>query len=218
VTVCKSGNPDAVQLWATDWIHKIVRLTGLEIASRQPVDVQRWIEGVTDFATKKLHSGERSCVLADAQFVIARSHGFTSWPGMAEHIEQLTKLRSSVAQFELAADAVVAGDIRTLDRLLRENPGLVRERSKREHRATLLHYTSANGIEGYRQKTPKNIVDIADLLLTLVVGITGRIRDFSNRNAESHDLNCRSSLESGQTLGLELPQPQVSAFPLWQLG
>jgi Ankyrin repeats (3 copies) len=165
VNVCKSGNPDAVQLWATDWIDKIVRLTGLEIASRQPVDVQRWIEGVTDFATKKLHSGERRCVLADAQFVIARSHGFTSWPGMAEHIEQLTKLRSSVAQFELAADAVVAGDIRTLKRLLRENPGLVRERSKREHRATLLHYTSANGIEGYRQKTPKNIVEIADLLL-----------------------------------------------------
>jgi hypothetical protein len=55
-------------------------------------------------------------------------------------------------------------------------------------------------------------------IISLVAGITGRIRDFSSRNAESRYLNCRSSLESGQTLGLELPQPQVSAFPLWQLG
>lgn len=165
VNVCKSGNPDAVHLWASDWIHKVVHLSGLEIAPRQPVEVERWIEGVTEFATKKLHSGKRNCVLADAQFVIARSHGFTSWASMAEHFEQLTKPASSVAQFEAAADAVISGDVETLKRLLQENPGLVRERSKREHRATLLHYTSANGIEGYRQKTPKNIVEIAGLLL-----------------------------------------------------
>src|SRR5262249_55131647 len=35
----------------------------------------------------------------------------------------------------------------------------------REHRSTLLHYVSANGVEGYRQKTPKNIVQIAESLL-----------------------------------------------------
>jgi ankyrin repeat protein len=45
------------------------------------------------------------------------------------------------------------------------NPDLVRTRSTREHRATLLHYCSANGVEGYRQKTPKNIVEIAEILL-----------------------------------------------------
>ena len=38
-------------------------------------------------------------------------------------------------------------------------------RSGREHRATLLHYVSANGVENYRQKTPANIVDIAHRLL-----------------------------------------------------
>ncbi len=165
VNVCKRGNADALHQWASDWICNIVRLSGLEIASHQPVDIQRWIEGVTEFARKKLNSGERRCVLADAQFIIARLQGFTSWRGMAEHIEQLTKSSSSVAQFEVAANAVVSGDVRTLKRLLQENSGLVRERSRREHRATLLHYTSANGIEGYRQKTPKNIVEIADLLL-----------------------------------------------------
>jgi hypothetical protein len=41
---------------------------------------------------------------------------------------------------------------------------LAGERSTREHRSTLLHYVSANGVEGFRQKTPKNIVEIANLL------------------------------------------------------
>ena len=33
------------------------------------------------------------------------------------------------------------------------------------HGATLLHYVSANGVEGYRQKTPPNVVEITKLLL-----------------------------------------------------
>ena len=52
-----------------------------------------------------------------------------------------------------------------LKKLLREDPELIRARSTREHRATLLHYVSANGVESYRQKTPKNIVRITKLLL-----------------------------------------------------
>jgi ankyrin repeat protein len=55
--------------------------------------------------------------------------------------------------------------VSTLSKLLRDNPELVRARSTREHRSTLLHYVSANGIEDFRQKTPKNIVEIANLLL-----------------------------------------------------
>jgi len=73
--------------------------------------------------------------------------------------------RSSVAQFEAATEAIISGDVTALKRFLRENPDLIRQRSTREHRATLLHYTSANGVEGHRQKTPKNIVEIAELLL-----------------------------------------------------
>ncbi len=48
---------------------------------------------------------------------------------------------------------------------MRSNPELVHMRSSREHRGTLLHYVSANGVEGYRQKTPKNIVEITGVLL-----------------------------------------------------
>ncbi|HZT12901.1 MAG TPA: ankyrin repeat domain-containing protein [Candidatus Baltobacteraceae bacterium] len=114
------------------------------------------------------HSPETIAVdltLSDAQLVIAREHGFESWPKLAAHIEAVRRLDSSVAAFESAADAIALGDATTLAELLRANPHLVRERSSRAHHATLLHYTGANGVEDYRQKTPANIVEIAALLL-----------------------------------------------------
>jgi hypothetical protein len=70
------------------------------------------------------------------------------------------------SRFEIAADAVVRGDTGALSRLLVEQPELVRERSSRAHHASLLHYTGANGVEEERQKTPRNVVEIAGLLLT----------------------------------------------------
>ena len=84
---------------------------------------------------------------------------------MSKSRDSKTRARrnSAAAQFESAADAIVNGDLAKLKRLLREDPSLVHARSAREHGATLLHYVSANGVE--RQKTPKNIVAIAEVLL-----------------------------------------------------
>ena len=165
VRASKSAKPDGVRQWASDWIHNLTRLSALQITPGLPVETGRWIDEVTEFATQRLLSNERKNSLADAQFVIARSHGFASWPKFALHLEQLAQQKSSTSQFEAAADAIVSGDLPALQRLLRESPELVRERSTREHHATLLHYTSANGVEGYRQRTPNNIVEIANLLL-----------------------------------------------------
>jgi ankyrin repeat protein len=103
--------------------------------------------------------------LADAQEVIARCNGFETWPELARHVEAVTRKGSRVLQFESAVEAIITGNVTTLKRLLRKNPDLVQARSTREHRATLLHYVGANGVEGYRQKTPKTAVKIAELLL-----------------------------------------------------
>jgi len=104
-------------------------------------------------------------LLADAQLVLAREHGFESWPKFAKHIAALNRKDSLVPAFELAADAIAAGDAATLRRLLRENPALIRERSTRAHGATLLHYIGANGVEDYRQKSPKNTLEVVKILL-----------------------------------------------------
>jgi hypothetical protein len=103
--------------------------------------------------------------LADAQYIIAQQHQFENWPALAKHIKALNQKNSRVARFEAAVDAIVAGDVTRLKRLLREHPELIRARSTREHRAMLLHYVGANAVEAYRQKTPKNAVKIAELLL-----------------------------------------------------
>lgn len=68
-------------------------------------------------------------------------------------------------KFESAADAVVTGDAGALKELLAADSGLVRARSQRLHRATLLHYLGANGVEDERQKTPRNAVQLAEILL-----------------------------------------------------
>ncbi len=72
---------------------------------------------------------------------------------------------SSALLFERAADAIAAGDLDGLRDLLDEEPWLVRARSPRAHRAMLLHYCAANGVEEERQKTPPNAPAIMQLLL-----------------------------------------------------
>jgi len=116
----------------------------------------------------KLPDSELRCVpfdLADARCVIANEHCFESFDEFAEHIEALNCETSAVSQFESAVDAIIAGDLETLEQLLHANPGLIRARSMRTHHATLLHYVGANGVEGFRQKTPKNAVQVAGRLL-----------------------------------------------------
>lgn len=77
----------------------------------------------------------------------------------------MARAGSPVAAFEAAADAVVGGDVVALEQMLAENAELIRARSTRVHRSTLLHYVSANGVEDFRQKTPANIVEVTKVLL-----------------------------------------------------
>jgi ankyrin repeat protein len=95
----------------------------------------------------------------------ARSYDFRDWAALAEYVAAVTADDSPVHCFEAAVESVISGEAATLEALLREDPELVRARSMRVHRATLLHYVAANGVEGYRQKTPKNAVEMATILL-----------------------------------------------------
>jgi ankyrin repeat protein len=186
---CKSPDHGAIREWATRWAETLARLQGHEITP----DVQREIERDKERVERQWHSIQKSnkhvagCTLAGSQFFVARCHGFVSWPKFVKHLEGLTRANSPVSKFELAADAIVTGDTVTLSKLLSENSELVHARSTREHRSTLLHYVSANGIEDFRQKTPKNIVEIANLLLSAGADV----------NAESDAYGGRST-----TLGL----------------
>lgn len=109
--------------------------------------------------------------LDDARLALARWYTFADWTALTEYVDAVVA-DGPVFQFESAVEAVVNGDLATLQALLRDHPQLIRARSTRRtphdpavHRATLLHYVAANGVEGYRQKTPKNSVEITRTLL-----------------------------------------------------
>ena len=79
---------------------------------------------------------------------------------------------TQMERFERAVDAVVDGDVGLLRQLLGEDPSLINARSVRVtdgdppvHGATLVHYLAANGVEGERQRSPKNAVAVAKVLL-----------------------------------------------------
>ena len=103
--------------------------------------------------------------VGDARAIIAREHHFESWDQFESLAEALKDPSSPAAQFEAAVDAIVTGDVATLERLIHANLDLIRARSTRTHHSTLLHYVGANGVEGFRQRTPKNAVRIAEILL-----------------------------------------------------
>lgn len=157
---CRQGD-EPIRAWAADWIAALVRLQPAAFRL-SPHDQDRRTGQVAQFARERLRRAE--CRLSQAQFVIARAHGFESWPRLVQHIEGLAR-ESDVSTFERAAEAIVTGDLPALERLLRADPALIRARSSREHRATLLHYVSANGVESYRQRTPDNILGITRHLL-----------------------------------------------------
>ena len=110
--------------------------------------------------------------LSDAQLGIARWYSFRDWPALTELVDAVNQDGSPVQRFEFAVEAVIDGDLAALESLLGDDPELIRARSTRvthfgppEHRATLLHYLGANGVESHRQRTPSNAVDIAKMLL-----------------------------------------------------
>jgi hypothetical protein len=108
---------------------------------------------------------DATLALSDARDLISDGHGFENWQSLVRFLEEVKTPGSQASEFESAVEMVVTGDANALERALQKNPDLSRARSPRAHGATLLHYVSANGVEDFRQKTPKNAVEIARMLL-----------------------------------------------------
>src|SRR5580765_5676702 len=87
VRACKASTPDSIREWAARWPDHA-----------EPLEA---------FARDTLT--RRDCALTGAQFVIARAHGFESWPKFAAHLDGLARTASPISAFEAAAEAVIAG-------------------------------------------------------------------------------------------------------------
>src|SRR5690348_14709123 len=92
--------------------------------------------------------------IEDAQAAVLNEYQFESWSKLAEFVDAVHIENSNVFQFESAIEAIIVGDAGKLKSLIDNNPDLIRMKSMRTHESTLLIYVGANGVEGYRQKTP----------------------------------------------------------------
>ncbi|MEP6622234.1 MAG: ankyrin repeat domain-containing protein [bacterium] len=167
VAAAQSDDPDAVRRWATEWLESLASLLAVAPSAFVQNSIDRAAARICKRVAASSRSGEPEArvTVADAQFLIAQAHGFENWTAFARHVAGEPGLAPQDSEFERAADAVVTGDLDTLTALVAANPALIYAHSSRVHHATLLHYVAANGVEDFRQQTPKNAVAIARLLL-----------------------------------------------------
>jgi hypothetical protein len=99
----------AIGVWASRWIDAPATHQKALDALRDATEINARARDIEPLARAQLSSDDAAspsrCVLADAQFVIARAHGFLSWPKFVKHIESRDRAGSPVSAFEAAARA-----------------------------------------------------------------------------------------------------------------
>ena len=122
------------------------------------VQIGNWLPRLVGADTERIM--QAPFALDDARITVAREYGFEDWAAVQEYgTQRLDKA------FERAVEAVTNGDAEALRAMLRRRPSLAKARSLFGHRATLLHYVTANGVETWRQKVPENAGEITRLLV-----------------------------------------------------
>ena len=122
------------------------------------VELRNWLPNAGNRSTQDLFDLTLSKV--DALETVARSHGFASWPEA-----RAAGQKAGDPIFERAIEDLLVGDIPSLVGAIDRTQDLAVRRSHYGHRATLLHYLAANGVETYRQRVPMNASKVAAILV-----------------------------------------------------
>jgi hypothetical protein len=102
---------------------------------------------------------------------------------MDDHI-----LAAEKPAFARSVKAIVTGDVQALRQELAADPVLVQARSVSAHRATLLHYVAANGIEPELQRQVPNADEIANVLLSAGAKVDAKCDAYDGRWNTTMDL------------------------------
>src|SRR5689334_24115773 len=102
VKAARSGDDAAIHDWATAWLNALARL-----GDQPPSDfVQGSIDRAAAEIGRRVHEHRQkgaAFALGDAQFLIARAHGFASWSAFSDHLNGLQFADSASREFEAAA-------------------------------------------------------------------------------------------------------------------
>src|SRR5262245_56670384 len=104
--VAAAGSGDqALRAWAQDLLETALELTGEPTLPFLHGSFERAVTAIRDGAHPAL-------TLPEADSLVAEAYGFASWDVFARHLERLS---GQGDPFEAAADAVVGGDLATLE-------------------------------------------------------------------------------------------------------
>src|SRR5687767_7254598 len=98
VRACRSADAGAVGSAVSEWIHSLARVLPDDSKPRHGGQLDETIAHITTYARAQLGD---DCSVARAQFVIARVHGFASWPALVRHVGEAEAPRD-VTSFERA--------------------------------------------------------------------------------------------------------------------
>ncbi|MFT7030798.1 MAG: hypothetical protein ACJA2C_002198 [Marinoscillum sp.] len=96
----------------------------------------------------------------DALMTASRLHGYPDWESISTNKQQANN-----KGFEEGLLYLLSGDEFNFKKLLSHESQLANQKSTLGHGATLLHYCASNGIETYHQVVPKNLPEMARLLI-----------------------------------------------------
>jgi len=115
VAAAQSTDSAAVHDWAHAWLESLVKSLGVEPTRFVRDSIDRAVAHIEARVRDRANGARaKSFALADAQHLIAEAHGFANWGAFAQQIEEAAGKRDRTDDFELAADAVVDGDLAPL--------------------------------------------------------------------------------------------------------
>lgn len=122
------------------------------------VELSNWHPALIGRTAEQIWSSRLAA--QDYLLTLAREHGYADRAAMKRAADERPQ-----PEFERCVEAVIDGDVGSLDSALTRAPKLIAARSHWGHRATLLHYVAANGVEDYRQRVPGNAAEVVRCLI-----------------------------------------------------
>ena len=167
VKAARSEGQAGIKNWGADWLEELCKQTMEKENAFVYASYERAINAIEKGIQEKSGTPDpsESGLIQHGQLLLASAHGFENWDAFTKFVARAPDQPENGFAFESAVDAIVDGDLDTLQSLLSQFPALVEARSARMHQAMLLHYIAANGVEDFRQRTPDNAIEIARHLL-----------------------------------------------------
>lgn len=136
--------------------------------------------------------------LDDARDCVAQEFGYKRW----FEVTQLEQSRPD-AGFEQLVDRLLAGDLKEIRNAIAFDSSVVHQHSCYPHQCTLLHYSGSNGVEGYRQVVPENLVEIVETLLAAGADTTLKAQVYGGCTAKELMKTSKHPYDAGLSAELE---------------